>query len=61
MYVCMYVVFVNYQVFKISGNSNGGPVRKRKEHKNVTPFYVLISFLVCINTDSKVQTGATLF
>ena len=41
-------MFVNYQVFKISGNSNGGQVRKRKEH-------------VCINTDSKVQTGAILF
>ena len=54
-------MLVNYQIFEISGNSNGGQVRKRKEHKNFIPFYVLLSFLVCINTDSKVQTGATLF
>ena len=54
-------MFVNYQVFKISVNSNGSQVRKRKEHKNFIPFYILLSFLVCINTDSKVQTGATLF
>ena len=54
-------MFVNYQVFEISGNSNGGQVRKPKEHKNFIPFYVLLSFLVCINTDSKVQAGATLF
>ena len=45
----------NYQVFKISVNSNGGQVRKGKEHKNYTTFYVLLSFLVCINTDNKVQ------
>ena len=54
-------VFVNYKVFKISVTSHGGQVRTRKEHKNFIPFYVLLSFLVCINTDSKVQTGATLF
>ena len=54
-------VFVNYKVFKISGNSNGGHVRKRKKNKNFIPFYILLSFLVCINTDSNVQTGATLF
>ena len=36
-------------------------VPKRGEHKNFIPFYVLLSFLVCINTDSKVQTGAILF
>ena len=54
-------MFVNYQVFKMSVNSNGGQVRKRKEHKNFIPVYVLLSFLVCINTDNKVQTGATLF
>ena len=54
-------MFVNYQIFEISGNSNGGQVRKRKEHKNFIPFHVLLSFLVCINTDSKVQKGATLF
>ena len=46
---------------KISGNSNGSQVRKHKEHKHFIPSYVLLSFLVCINTDSKVQTGATLF
>ena len=38
-----------------------GQVRKRKEHKNFILFHVLLSFLVCVNTDSKVQTGATLF
>ena len=54
-------MFVNYQVFKISGNSNGGHVRKRKKHKSFIPFYVLLSFLVSINADRKVQTGATLF
>ena len=54
-------MFVDYLVFEISGNSNGGHIRKRKKHKNFIPFYVLLSFLVCINTDSKVQTGATLF
>ena len=54
-------MFVYYLVFEISGNSNGGQVRKRKEHKNFIPFHVLLSFLVCVNTDSKVQTGATLF
>ena len=32
-----------------------------KKTKNFIPFYVLLSFLVCINTDSIVQTGATLF
>ena len=36
-------------------------VPKCGEHKNFIPFYVLLSFLVCINTDSKVQTGAILF
>ena len=46
---------------KISGNSNSSHVRKHEEHKHFIPFYVLLSFLVCINTDSKVQTGATLF
>ena len=45
----------------MSVNSNGGQVRKRKEHKHFIPFYVLLSFLVCINTDNRVQTGATLF
>ena len=54
-------MFVDYLVFEISGNSNGGQVRKRQEHKSFIPFYVLLSFLVCINTDSKFQTGATLF
>ena len=54
-------VFVNCQVFEISGNSKGGQVPKRKGHKNFVLVYVLLSFLVCINTDSKVQTGATLF
>ena len=54
-------VFVHYHVFEISGNSKGGQVPKRGEHKNFIPFYVLLSFLVCINTDSKVQIGATLF
>ena len=54
-------VFVYYHVFEISGNSKGGQVPKRKEHQNFIPFYILLSFLVCINTDSKVQTGATLF
>ena len=53
-------VFVYYHVFEISGNSKGGQVPKRGEHKNFIPFYVLLSFLVCINTDSKVQTGAVL-
>ena len=48
-------------IITISGNSNGGQVQKRKKHKNFIPFYVLLSFLVCINTDSNVQTGATLF
>ena len=43
--------------WKFKGRSSS----KRKEHKNFIPFYVLLSFLVCINTDSKVQTGATLF
>ena len=54
-------VFVDYFVFEISGNSNGGQVRKRKKNRNFIPFYVLLSFLVYINTDSKVQTGVTLF
>ena len=27
---------------------------------NFIPFYVLLSFLVCINTERKFQTGATL-
>ena len=55
-------VFVDlYLVFEISGNSNSGRVRKRKEHKNCIPSYVLLLFLVCIITVSKVQTGATLF
>jgi len=53
-------VFVYYHVFEISGNSKGGQVPKRGEHENFIPFYVLLSFLVCINTDSKVQTGAVL-
>ena len=43
--------------WKFKGRSSS----KRKEHQNFIPFYVLLSFLVCINTDSKVQTGATLF
>ena len=47
--------------FEISGNRNGHEVRKRKEHKHFIPFYVLVSFLVFVNTDGKVQTGATLF
>ena len=50
-----------YLVFEIPGNSNGGRVRTYKEHKNFFPFYVLLSFLVCIIIDSKVQIGATLF
>ena len=54
-------MFVDYLVFEISGNSKGGQVPKRKGHKNFVLFYVLLSFLVCINTDSKVPTGATLF
>ena len=53
--------FVNYQVYEMSGNSNGGPFWKRGEHKNVIPVCVLLSFLDCIHTDSEVQTGATLF
>ena len=36
-------------------------VKKKQTNKNFIPFYVLLSFLVCINTDSNVQTGATLF
>ena len=55
-------MFVNCQVFETFGNSKGGQVPKRKEHKNfISFFYVLLSFLFCINTDSRVQTGATLF
>ena len=55
-------MFVNYQVSSVSsGNSNGGQVGKRKEDKTFISFYVLLSFLVCINTSDKVQTGATLF
>ena len=54
-------VFVNCQVFEISGNSKGGQVAKRKGHNNFILFQVLLSFLVCINTDSKFQTGAALF
>ena len=54
-------VFVNYLVYKISGNSNGGLFWKRGEHKNVIPCWVLLSFLDCIHTVSEVQTGATLF
>ena len=54
-------VFVNYLVYEISGNSNGGLFWKRGEHKNVIPCWVLLSFLDCIHTDSEVQTGATLF
>ena len=54
-------MFVDYLVFEISGNSNGVQVRKRQGHKNFIPSYVLLSFLVGINTDSKFQTGATLF
>ena len=50
-----------YLVFEVPGNSNAGRVRTRKENKNFIPFYVLLSFLVCIITHSKVQTGATLF
>ena len=53
-------VFVNYQVYEISGNSNGGPFWKREDRKNVIPFCVLLSFLGCIHTDGEVQTGATL-
>ena len=45
-------MFVYYHVFEITGNSKGG---------QVIPFYVLLSFLVCIKTDSKFQTGAALF
>ena len=55
------LVFINYQVYEISGNSNGGLFWKRGEHKNVIPCWVLLSFLDCIHTDSEVQTGATLF
>ena len=51
-------MFVYYPVFEIS---NGGQVRKHKERKNVILFYVLLSFLVCINRETKFQTGATLF
>ena len=54
-------MFVDYLVFEISGNSNGAHIRKREKHKNFIPFYVLLSFLVCIKTDSKVQTGVILF
>ena len=54
-------MFVNYQVYEISGNSNGGLFCKRGEHKNVIPFCVLLLFLDCIHIDSEVQTGATLF
>ena len=54
-------VFVNCPVFEISGNSKGGQVAKRKGHNNFILFHVLLSFLVCINTDSKFQTGAALF
>ena len=54
-------MFVDYFVFEISVNSNGAHIGKREKHKNVVPFHVLLSFLVCINTDSNVQTGATLF
>ena len=54
-------MLVNYQVYEISGNSNGGLFCKRGEHKNVIPFCVLLSFLDCIHTDSEVQRGATLF
>ena len=54
-------MLVNYQVYEISGNSNGGPFWKREDGKNVIPFYVLLSFLGCTHTDSEVQTGATLF
>ena len=54
-------VFVYYHVFEISGNSKCGQVPKRGKHKNFIPFYVLLSFLVCINAESKFQTGAALF
>ena len=54
-------MFVDYLVFEISGNSNSAHIQKREKHKNFIPFYVLLSFLVCINIDSNVQTGATLF
>ena len=55
-------MFVYHHVFEISGNSKlkGGQVPKRGENKNFFPFYVLLSFLFCINTDSKVQTSAAL-
>ena len=43
--------------WKFKGRSSS----KRKEHQNFIPFYVLLSFLFCINTHSRVQTGATLF
>ena len=37
---------------KFKGRSSS----KRKEHQNFIPFYVLLSFLVCINTDSRCHT-----
>ena len=54
-------VFVYYHVFEISGNSKCGQVPKHGKHKNFIPFYVLLSFVVCINAESKFQTGSALF
>ena len=48
-------------IIKSVQSVHGGQVRKRKEDKTLISFYVLLSFLVCINTSDKVQTGATLF
>ena len=53
-------VFIDYLVFEISGNSKGGQVRKRKEHKNVIPFIFLLSSLVCINTNKFARKRAGL-
>ena len=51
-------VFVYYNVFEIYGNSKGESSSKTWRAQK---FYSFLSFLVCINTDSKVQTGAILF
>ena len=37
-------VFVNYKIFKISGNSNGGHIRKLK--KNTHKFYSFLRFTI---------------
>ena len=54
-------MFLDYLVFEISVNSNGAHIGKREKHKTFVPFYVLLSFVVSINTDSNVQTGVTFF